>query len=275
MTIKSSFPSAAISLVVAAVYLSSPSSYATAFIINPSAASASSVGSASSLFMSETATAVEVNEIKDKNDDNERLIAAAKDFVNTASGFYSDLRPDLYSEQFVMRGPAVGPLNKSDYCFTMSELKIWEAFPDIQANAFGFSIDPENSDKVWFFVRNTGTNTGPISFGSKVPLIPATNKKVRGPTEAFSIEFDSDLKVRGLTIGYPCNRFEGNTGGLGAFIGLLTGCGLDFLPSIKSPLFKFIQKTGQKIEGYPKTFSNPEDLPSWWESSDVLGADGL
>ena len=124
-------------------------------------------------------------------------------------------------------------------------------------------------------VRNTGTNTGPISFGSKVPLIPATNKKVRGPTEAFSIEFDSDLKVRGLTIGYPCNRFEGNTGGLGAFIGLLTGCGLDFLPSIKSPLFKFIQKTGQKIEGYPKTFSNPEDLPSWWESSDVLGADGL
>lgn len=264
------FPST-ITLVVAAVLLSSVGS-ATAFITNPSAAA--SVGSASALFMSETATVVEVNDIKDEND-NARLIAAAKEFVNTASGFYSDLRPDLYSEEFVMRGPAVGPLNKSDYCFTMSELKIWEAFPDIQANAFGFSIDPENSDKVWFFVRNTGTNTGPISFGSKVPQIPATNKEIRGPTEAFSMEFDSDLKVRGLTIGYPCNRFEGNTGGLGAFIGLLTGCGLDFLPSIKSPLFKFIQKTGQKIEGYPKTFSNPEDLPSWWETPDVLGADGL
>lgn len=213
-------------------------------------------------------------EIVGKHTEDE-LVNAAKEFITTASGFYSDLRPELYSSEFVMRGPVIGPINKSDYCFTMSELKIWEAFPDIQANPFGFSIDPENKRKVWFFVRNTGTNTGSISFGSKVPTLPPTNKSIRGPTEAFSMEFDDELKLKALTIGYPCNRFEGNTGGLGAFIGLLTGCGLNFLPSPTSPVFKIIQKTGNNIPGYPKTFSNPEDLPSWWETPDVLGADGL
>ena len=117
-------------------------------------------------------------EIVGKHTEDE-LINAAKEFVATASGFYSDLRPELYSSEFVMRGPAIGPLNKSDYCFTMSELKIWEAFPDIQANPFGFSIDPENNRKVWFFVRNTGSNTGPIPFGSKAPTLPLpTNQSV-------------------------------------------------------------------------------------------------
>ena len=44
-------------------------------------------------------------EIVGKHTEDE-LVNAAKEFITTASG--------LYSSEFVMRGPAIGPLNKSD-----------------------------------------------------------------------------------------------------------------------------------------------------------------
>merc|ERR1712032_791390 len=159
----------------------------------------------------------------------------------------------------------------------MGTLKIYEAWPDIAANAFGFCIDPANLQKVWFFVRNTGTNTWAIPFGFGIEVPPSGNV-ARGPTEAFHIEFDTSVppRVRKLSIGYPCDRFEGNTNGLGAYIGLLTNAGVP--TSFAKPqgtVFKLLQRIGNKIPGAAKTVSDEEDLPVWWPTKDVRGADGL
>lgn len=53
----------------------------------------------------------------------------------------------------------------------LKTFQVYKAFPDIKANAFGFTIDPLDCRRVWFFIRATGTNTGPLgfSFGLQIP----------------------------------------------------------------------------------------------------------
>ena len=52
----------------------------------------------------------------------EHLIDLTKEFLDTGTGFYSALRPELMSDDFIFRGGVVGPLNKKDYCRTMELL---------------------------------------------------------------------------------------------------------------------------------------------------------
>lgn len=88
------------------------------------------------------------------------LIERAKDIIKNKSGFYSNFDADVFSEEFVFRGPYIGPLNKKDYLDTMDAFSIYKALPDIDPNAWGFSIDPKDPNRVWFMVRNTGTFDG-------------------------------------------------------------------------------------------------------------------
>merc|ERR1711871_1309679 len=129
------------------------------------------------------------------------LIAAAEEFINTKSGFYSPYDADAFAEDFVFRGPVIGPLNKADYLSTMDTFKVYRAFPDISPNAFGFAVDPAEERRVWFFVRNTGTNTGPFGIGYGLEAPPSGNAVV-GVPEAFSITFDAAERVKLLTVGY-------------------------------------------------------------------------
>lgn len=32
-------------------------------------------------------------------------------------------------------------------------LQIYKSFPDIQSNSWGYSVDPQEPNRVWFFVR--------------------------------------------------------------------------------------------------------------------------
>ena len=159
------------------------------------------------------------------------LIEAAELFIDSQSGFYSPYDSDRLAEDFVFRGPVIGPLNKADYLSTMDTFKVYKAFPDISPNAFGFALDPMNDRRVWFFVRNSGTNTGPFGLGYGLE-VPASGNAVVGVPEAFSITFDDSDRVKLLTVGYVADRFEpgSNTGGVGAAFGLLKVAGIP-LPS--------------------------------------------
>lgn len=48
------------------------------------------------------------------------LIELAETFITSQSGFYSPHNSDMFSDEFVFRGPVVGPLNKADYLSTMN-----------------------------------------------------------------------------------------------------------------------------------------------------------
>lgn len=203
-----------------------------------------------------------------------QLIDKAKDFIYNASAFYGPANPDYYSEEFVFRGPFIGPLNKKDYLFTLDvSFQIYKAFPDISPNCWGFSIDPEDPNRVWFMVRNTGTFQNDITLIRGLPSVKATGKKIRGPPETFSITFDDDIKVKALTVGYVADRFEGNTGGLGAAFGIFKAIGVP-LPAGDSLLYNFLGRATVGLDGYPKSLSAEEDIPSWWPYKERL-ADGM
>lgn len=203
---------------------------------------------------------------------SDALVAAAEEFINTKSGFYSPYETDAFAEDFVFRGPVIGPLNKKDYLSTMDTFKVYRAFPDISPNAFGFAIDPMEERRVWFFVRNTGTNTGPFGLGYGLEAPPSGNAVV-GVPEAFSITFDEEDRVKLLTVGYVADRFQGNTGGVGAAFGLLRVAGI---PLPGGFLYRAAVAIANRLPGATaKSCSRREEVPHWWlERSEERGPDG-
>jgi len=195
------------------------------------------------------------------------LIQLANEFVYTKSGFYSPYEESWYSDDFVFRGPYIGPLNKKDYLGTMDTFGIYRAIPDINPNAFGWSIDPADPNRVWFLVRNTGTFTGEpgLGFGGG-RFFPPNGASLRGCPETFSITFDDDRKVKHLTVGYVADRFQGNTGGKGAAVGIFHVIGLPF-PS-PGPLLKFAQWFGTEVLDMGAKSYSTENVPEWWTSEE-------
>lgn len=200
------------------------------------------------------------------------LIEKTKVFIDDASGFYSDSDETVFAEDFVFRGPFIGPLNKKDYIGTMEAFSIFKSFPDIQNNAWGFSTDPLDPNRVWFMVRNTGTFTGDPLLPDLLNVLP-TGAKLEGCPETFSVVFDDEQKVKHLTVGYVADRFEGNTDGLGAAFGIFKVIGA---PTPKpGPLLQVLQWAGSELaDSYPKSYST--DVPAWYfeEKGPKVGCDG-
>ncbi|CAB9496321.1 expressed unknown protein [Seminavis robusta] len=166
------------------------------------------------------------------------LIQAAHKFAYSQSGFYSPYDESVLAEDFVFRGPYIGPLNKKDYLSTMDTFGIYKALPDISPNCFGYTLDPDNPKRVWFM----------------------------GCPETFSVTFDDDQKIKYLSVGYVADRFEGNTNGKGAAVGIFHVIGFPF-PS-PGPLLTFVQWLGTEVVDMgAKSYS--KDVPEWWKSQEV------
>ena len=193
------------------------------------------------------------------------LIQAAHKFAYSQSGFYSPYDESMFSDEFVFRGPYIGPLNKKDYFSTMDTFGIYKAIPDISPNCFGYSIDPQNPNRVWFMVRNTGTFTGEpgLGFGGDA-YFPPNGATLQGSPETFSIIFDEDQKVKHLTVGYVADRFEGNTAGKGAAVGIFHAIGLPF-PN-PGPGLKLAQWLGTEVANMGAKSYSTENIPAWWKS---------
>lgn len=144
----------------------------------------------------------------------------------------------------------------------MEAFSIWKAIPDIKANSWGYSIDPEDPNRVWFMVRNTGTFDGdPITTG--LLNIQPNGAELRGPPETFSIVFDEEKKMKLLTVGYVADRFDGNTGGAGAAYGIFAIAGLP-LPKF-GPLLRLFQGFVNEVlyrDSGPRSAS--KDVPEWF-----------
>ena len=199
------------------------------------------------------------------SDMNNPLIQMANEYIYTQSGFYSPYDANAFSSDFVFRGPYIGPLNKADYLSTMDTFGIYKAIPDISPNAFGFTIDPKDSNRVWFMVRNTGTFTGEPGLGlGGGQYFPPNGAVLEGCPETFSITFDDQRKVKHLTVGYVADRFQGNTNGDGAAVGIFNVIGLPFPKP--GPLLKFIQWFGTEVYNTGAYSYSTTNIPDWWTS---------
>jgi len=203
-----------------------------------------------------------------------QLIDLAKDYVANRNGFYNPIDASVHADDFVFRAGIIGPLNKVDYIDTMTKLGIYKTF-DLQPNAFGFCVDPEDTMMVRFFVRYTGQQVQPWSVTNtpvNVPLLP-NNKPIQGPTEAFCIRFNEQGQVKFLSISNPIlfgNPRPTTTGKLGAVLGLFEHLGQPLIA--QSAMNDNLRKTNNWIaqllgqdKGAPITQSKPQDLPAWWQ----------
>lgn len=189
------------------------------------------------------------------------LIEKTKDIVDNKSGFYSDFDADVFAEDFVFRGPYVGPLNKKDYLGTMEYFSLYKSIPDIKSNAFGYSIDPNNPNRVWFICRNTGTFSGEPLLPGLLNIQP-NYKALKGCPETFSAVYDKEQKLKYLSVGYVADRFDGNTDGLAAAFGIFKTAGLS-LPTPGGPLLRVIEWISSEVlDTYPRSYST--DLPAWY-----------
>jgi len=204
------------------------------------------------------------NEIKNETDDfpfsPDELVAMARDYTSNPT-------TDWWDEDFVFRGPVIGPLCKKDLVDTLTaNLDLQTAFPDLQENAFGFSCDdPIDPHRVWYFHRPRGTFSGPFNHPTR-GILPPTNAKYIGPPEVRSVTFSSSGKIRYQTVGYVADRFTGDTtGGRGAVFGLYAVMGEEIDPNPGSWSTMFLQKLGEYLpESVPQSYSKDEDLPAWW-----------
>jgi hypothetical protein len=189
----------------------------------------------------------------------DELVAMAKDYTNNPS-------PDWWANDFVFRGPVIGPLCKQDLVDTLTaNLALQTAFPDLEANAFGFSADdPIEPNRVWYFVRPRGTFAGPFDHPTKGRIEP-TNAPYVAPPEVRSVVFDSRGKIRYQTVGYVADRFTGDTtGGRGAVFGQYAVMGEELDPNPGSWTLVFLQKLSEYLPDVPKSYSKPENIPDWW-----------
>lgn len=190
------------------------------------------------------------------------LLRLTQDYLNNPS-------PDWWAEDFIFRGPVIGPLVKKDIIATLESVgnDTATAFPDMEMNTFGLTADdPIEPNRVWYFVRPRGTFLGPFRHPT-LGVIEPTGAKYIAPPEARSIIFNEEGKIIYQSVGYVTDRFTGdNTGGRGAVFGQYFVMGQEIDAGVGSPATILLQKLSSLLpEGMiPKSYSNVDDLPAWW-----------
>ena len=100
-------------------------------------------------------------------------------------------QPDLLADDFQFLFPVVGPLSKAEFVTAFSSFKVFEAFPEGCGRYFGFTRDPIEPNRVWFFSRDRLVHQGTLNFGAQA--FPATGKEVLTVPQVLSVSFDGEF----------------------------------------------------------------------------------
>lgn len=150
--------------------------------------------------------------------DPERVEFLTKQLASPDAAFGSK-NPDLLADDFQFIFPIVGPLNKTEFCTIFGGFGLKDAFPDSRANYFGFTVDPLEPNRCWFFARGQYKHTGPLKFGKEV--FQPTGKEVINTPQVLSMSFDREGRCYKFTGGYSIDKTIGNCGGLGGVFGII------------------------------------------------------
>ena len=177
----------------------------------------------------------------------------------------------FYDDDYVFRGSIIGPINADDVRETQKGFNILDAYPDLETRPFGFTVDPDNPYRCYYFERWEGTHAGAISVGPTE--YPPTNDFIKLPTHIMSLNWTPEGKVIYACLSAPLDRFEGKTRGSGAVLGLLIGAGLNLgEASVGNGGLRIAQRLAHLFGGLGRNWSKEADIPSWWKSK-ARGAD--
>jgi hypothetical protein len=197
------------------------------------------------------------------------VLASTKTYVESQSADES-FNEDYFAVDYVLRGPVIGPINRDDLATSQNGLGIKAAFPDIKLDTFGFSIDPENPYRCFYFQRWRGTNSEDLDvYGT---TYPATGTEMETPVSVFSVVWNPEEKIVYEQVGAVVDRLEGNTQGKAAVFGMLHTAGLKLNASPGDKVFSVIQRIGHLVGNMGRSWSREDEIPKWWTSKS-RGAD--
>lgn len=178
---------------------------------------------------------------------------------------------ELYDKDYVLRGPVIGPINRADLRSSQTGLGLRKAFPNIRIESFGYTVDPENPYRCFYFQRWRAKHEEDMNtFGM---IYPASGLEAETPVSVFSVVWTPGGKIIYEQVGAVVDRFEGNTAGKAAVFGLLHAAGLKLSASPGDKIFQFVQRLGHASGRLGRTWSKESDIPAWWLSKS-RGADG-
>ena len=197
------------------------------------------------------------------------VLKKTKEYVETQT-MGSTMLEEIYDKDYVLRGPVIGPINRADLAASQDGLDLKQGFPDLTIETFGYTVDPRNPYRCFYFQRWTGTHS--VDMDIYGDIYPATNTEMDTPVATFCVVWTPEEKIIYEQVGSVVDRFEGNTQGKAAVFGMLHTAGLQLNANPGSKGFRFIQRLGHILGGRGRSWSREEDIPSWWISKS-RGAD--
>mmetsp|Transcript_11434 Transcript_11434/g.26859 ORF Transcript_11434/g.26859 Transcript_11434/m.26859 type:complete len:261 (+) Transcript_11434:159-941(+) len=198
------------------------------------------------------------------------VLEKTKKYVDHQMASEGMMDGDWYAEDYVLRGPVIGPINRTDLRKSQKGLDIRTAFPDITIETFGHAIDPENPYRCFYFQRWRGTNSEDMNnYGT---VYPATGFEMETPVSVFSVVWNPDGKIVYEQVGAVVDRLEGNTEGKAAIFGMLHAAGLKLSANPGDKVFSMVQRLGHLAGNLGRSWSREDDIPKWWISKS-RGAD--
>uniref|UniRef100_A0A0G4HPN1 SnoaL-like domain-containing protein n=1 Tax=Chromera velia CCMP2878 TaxID=1169474 RepID=A0A0G4HPN1_9ALVE len=66
---------------------------------------------------------------------------------------------EMIADDYVFRGPIIGPFTRKDLQAQQGKFNLQDAFPDYKVSVWGFTTDPENPQRCYYFMRYCATHT--------------------------------------------------------------------------------------------------------------------
>ncbi len=172
------------------------------------------------------------------------LIIRAREVLSPEVSIGTKDGGECLAENFRFCAAFVGPIPKEEYLNALGTFQLENSF-DITQNAFGFTVSPIQTNRVYWFNYAVATMTAPF-FG-------ADPKDVKDdlvfPPQVFHMDFNEEGKVTEFGF-YTVDRQYGNTGGVGGAFGFFYGVGKPlpfpeakpYKPSFRYRMLQFVGK---------------------------------
>jgi hypothetical protein len=233
---------------------------ATAFVPTPILSRCSSSASADSSYTLQlSASSSFLDYLKFAGEPTFDVIAKTKEYVK--AGTVDETR---YATDYVLRGAVIGPITRPTLAATQGGFDLLKAYPNLERQTFGFTVDPENPYRCFYMQRWKGVHVGTlVAAGIEYP---ATGNIVETPVFTNSVHWNPQGKIVYEAVGNVVDRHEGTTEGKAAVFGLLHGAGLKIPANVGSSILRAIQRLGHLDPKNGRSWSKPEDIPAWWKS---------
>lgn len=132
------------------------------------------------------------------------VLEKTKEYVKKFSIEQKPPGPEWYHPDYVLRGTVIGPLTRKDLQEAQKGFQYDKAFPDLSLETFGYTLDPENPYRCFYFQRWRATHTGTLTAGDQA--FEATGNLMETPVSVFSVVWTPDQNIIYEQVGAVVDR---------------------------------------------------------------------